>query len=106
MIPDDRLGPDSAGHCTKSGAMSESGRTRPFAVAEPHSRVTLTSRHSPRQSSRRTRADVVDVRSLYFWKNSRLSRSRSLATRDDVARVAPIAKAPRKVLYESKVHLP
>jgi hypothetical protein len=46
---------------------------------EPHASFTLTSRCFARQSSHRTRADAVDVRSLYFfWKNSRLGGSRSL----------------------------
>ena len=46
------------------------GQTRPFALIEPRASFTLTSRHSPRQSSRRTRANAVGIRSLsVFGKN-------------------------------------
>ena len=54
---------------------SGSGQTRPFALVEPHASFTLTSRHSPRQSSHRTRGDAVDVRSLsVFGKKSQMVR--------------------------------
>jgi hypothetical protein len=40
------------------------GQTRLFALVELDASFTLTSRHLPRQLSRRTRADAADVRSL------------------------------------------
>src|SRR5215471_14862675 len=46
------------------------GWTRQFALVQPRASFTLTGRHSPRQSSRRTRANAVGIRSLsVFWKN-------------------------------------
>jgi hypothetical protein len=49
--------------------MSAESQTLPFASVEQYASFTLTSRHSPRQSTRRTRADAVYVRLLsLFWK--------------------------------------
>jgi hypothetical protein len=53
--------------------MSERGQTERFALVEPRASFTLTSRPSPRQSSRRTRANAVGNRSLSaFGKKSRM----------------------------------
>jgi hypothetical protein len=51
------------------------GQTRPFALVEPHASFTLTSRHSPRQSSRRSRA--IAFAFLVFGKKSPMGGSRS-----------------------------
>jgi hypothetical protein len=46
--------------------LAAQGQARPFALVEPHAGFTLTPRHSPRQSSLRSRANAVDVRLLYL----------------------------------------
>jgi hypothetical protein len=59
------------------------GQTRPFALVEPPASFTLTSRHSTRQSSRRTRADAVGIRSLLAF----LEKIRRWADRNSLTAV-------------------
>jgi hypothetical protein len=73
----------SAGvHCnSQASPRSARGHKRPFASVGPHASFTFTNRHSPGQSSRRTRADGVDVGSLSVFENSGMVGSRALNSR-------------------------
>jgi hypothetical protein len=63
--------------------MAQLGQAQPVALVEPRASFTLTSRHSPRQSCRRTRANTVGIRSLSFLEK------KSQMVRRDFSRAVP-----------------
>jgi hypothetical protein len=89
---------EAACRCSIGTAMAALGQIRPFASVELHASFTLTSRHSPRQSSRRPRADAVDVRSLWVFGKNRGIADYATDRRDVECQIVKAQLKNRKML--------